>query len=171
MLDPVHHYRLEPARAREAASLAAMARELVEKGLRHSWDAPRIAWHIRHPESVVLAARASSLAVGFAIMRYGDENAHLNLLAVAPAHRRRGIARRLMAWLESTAVTAGTFTVALELRAGNAAARAFYTALGYRELGSVPGYYQGVESAIRMGRDLRTVSGRAPDSGCGPERP
>lgn len=161
MLEPVHHYRLEPARVREAALLAAMARELVEEGLRPSWDASRIAWHIRHPESVVLAARAGSAVAGFAIMRYGDDSAHLNLLAVAPAHRRRGIARRLVAWLESTAITAGTFSIGLELRAGNASARAFYAALGYRELGCVPGYYQGVESAVRMGRDLR----RDQDSG------
>ncbi|HEX4649586.1 MAG TPA: GNAT family N-acetyltransferase [Steroidobacteraceae bacterium] len=161
MVEPVHQYRLEPARAREAALLAAMARELVEGGLRPSWDASRITWHIRHPESVVLAARAGSALAGFAIMRYADDSAHLNLLAVAPAHRRRGIARRLVAWLESTALTAGTFSIGLELRAGNAAARAFYAALGYRELGCVPGYYQGVESAIRMGRDLR----RDQDSG------
>ena len=92
-------------------------------------------------------------------MRYADDTAHLNLLAVAPAHRRRGIARGLVVWLEETALTAGAFLVGLELRAGNEAARAFYRALGYRELGQIPGYYQGVESAIRMVRDVR--AGRA----------
>jgi [ribosomal protein S18]-alanine N-acetyltransferase len=105
---------------------------------------------------VVLAARAGCAVAGFAIMRYGDDSAHLNLLAVSPSHRRRGIARRMMRWLEETALTAGTFTIGLELRSGNSAARALYASLGYRELGSVPGYYQGVESAIRMERDLRS---------------
>jgi ribosomal-protein-alanine N-acetyltransferase len=164
MPGPVFEYRLEPARAGEAGLLAVMARELVESGLRPSWDATRIAWHIRHPESVVLAARAGSAVAGFAIMRYGDDTAHLNLLAVAPSHRRRGIARRLMRWLEETALTAGTFTIGLELRSDNLAARALYASLGYRELGSVPGYYQGVESAIRMERDLRS-SPAAPGEG------
>jgi ribosomal-protein-alanine N-acetyltransferase len=157
MAGPVFVYRLEPARSRESVLLAAMARELVEGGLRPTWDTARIAWHIRHPDSVVLTARAGPAVAGFAIMRYGDDRAHLNLLAVAPAHRRRGIARRLMTWLEGTAINAGTFTIGLELRSGNAAARALYAALGYRELGSVPGYYQGVESAIRMERDLRSA--------------
>ena len=156
MPGPVFEYPIEPARAREAGLLAVMARELVEGGLRPSWDAARIAWHIRHPESVVLAARAGCAVAGFAIMRYGDDSAHLNLLAVSPSHRRRGIARRMMRWLEETALTAGTFTIGLELRSGNSAARALYASLGYRELGSVPGYYQGVESAIRMERDLRS---------------
>ncbi|TLZ20912.1 MAG: GNAT family N-acetyltransferase [Gammaproteobacteria bacterium] len=165
MPGPVFAYRLEPARTPEAGLLAVMAREQVESGLRASWDAARIAWHIRHPDSVVLAARAGTAIAGFAIMRYGDDSAHLNLLAVAPSHRRRGIARRLMNWLEGTALTAGTFTIGLELRAGNLAARAFYASLGYRELGSVPGYYQGVESAIRMERDLRSAPAAPGESG------
>ena len=154
MLEVVYPYRLEPARAADAALLAGMSQDFVETGLRPAWDAARIAWHIRDPDSVVLAARAETAIVGFAIMRYADDTAHLNLLAVAPAYRRRGIARRLVAWLEDTALTAGTFTIALELRAGNAGARAFYAALGYREVVRVPGYYQGRECAIRMVRDV-----------------
>ncbi|MGH8304970.1 MAG: GNAT family N-acetyltransferase, partial [Steroidobacteraceae bacterium] len=152
-------YRLEPARVMDSARLAAMSQELVESGLRPAWGAERISWHVRHPDSVVLTARTERALAGFAIMRYADEVAHLNLLAVDPAHRRRGVARRLVAWLEQTALTAGTFIVGLELRAGNEAGRAFYRALGYRELGQIPGYYQGVESAIRMVRDVRASYG------------
>jgi ribosomal-protein-alanine N-acetyltransferase len=155
MLGGVYVYRLEPARVTDAAQLAAMSQQLVEAGLRPAWGAARIGWHVRHPDSVVLTARAGIELAGFAIMRYADEVAHLNLLAVAPAHRRRGVARRLVRWLEETALIAGTFTIGLELRAGNEAARACYRTLGYREIGEIPGYYQGVESALRMVRDLR----------------
>lgn len=148
-------YCLEPARVADAARLAAMAHELIESGLRPAWGAERIRWHVRHPESVVLTARRDRTITGFAIMRYADEAAHLNLLAVDPAHRRRGIARRLVTWLEETALTAGTYLIGLELRAQNQAARDFYCLLGYREVGRVPGYYQGIEAAIRMERDVR----------------
>jgi ribosomal protein S18 acetylase RimI-like enzyme len=133
-----------------------MSQELVEAGLRPAWSAARITWHIRHTESVVLTARYGSTTIGFAIMRYGDDVAHLNLLAVDPAHRRRGVARKIVTWLEESALTAGTFIIGLELRATNPGAFAFYAALGYRELGRVSGYYQGVEQAIRMARDVRT---------------
>ena len=61
-----------------------------------------------------------------------------------------------MVWLEETALIAGTFIIGLELRATNQGAFSFYGALGYRELGRVSGYYQGVEQAIRMARDVRT---------------
>lgn len=148
-------YRLEPARVTDAARLAAMSHDLIESGLRPAWGPTRIAFYVRHPDSVVLTARSDRTIAGFAIMRYCEEIAHLNLLAVDPLHRRRGIARRLVTWLEETALTAGTFIIGLELRAQNEAARAFYRTLGYRELGRVPGYYQGVEAAIRMERDVR----------------
>jgi len=155
-------YRLEPARAADAALLAAMSQAHVEAGLRPAWGAARIRWHVRDADSVVLTARQQALIAGFAIMRYGEDVAHLNLLAVDPAHRRRGIARALVRWLEETALTAGTFIIGLELRAGNEAARALYHTLGYHELGQIPGYYQGVESAIRMMRDVRGRCESAP---------
>jgi ribosomal-protein-alanine N-acetyltransferase len=162
MPDRPHAYRLQPARAGDAARLAAMSEALIEQGLKPAWGTARIRWHVRDADSVVLTARLGATIAGFAIMRYGEDVAHLNLLAVAPAHRRRGVARALLQWLEETALTAGAFTIGLELREGNAAARAFYRALEYRELGQIPGYYQGVESAIRMGRDVRAQRASTP---------
>lgn len=161
-------YSLELARAADAPHLAAMSRSLIEEGLRPTWTASRIGWHIRNPDSIVLTAKVGTVAsgpptpVGFAIMRYGDEIAHLNLLAVEPSHRRRGVARELIRWLEETAETAGTFVISLELRATNESALHFYRKLGYRELDRVSGYYQGIEPAIRMSRDLRTAANPAP---------
>jgi ribosomal-protein-alanine N-acetyltransferase len=151
----VDGYRIELARRADAPLLAAMSEVHIEAGLRPAWGAARIGWHVRDADSVVLTARRAERIAGFAIMRYADESAHLNLLAVDPTHRRRGLARRLLTWLEESALTAGTFIVGLELRASNASARAFYAALGYLETGEVPGYYQGVESAIRLTRDVR----------------
>ena len=87
-------------------------------------------------------------------MRYGDDDAHLDLLAVAPSYRRLGIGRQLLEWLEQCAVVAGIFNITLEVRAENEGAQLFYKRMGYRPLAQVPGYYQGIEAALRMGRDL-----------------
>jgi ribosomal protein S18 acetylase RimI-like enzyme len=83
-------------------------------------------------------------------MHFGDEVAHLNLLAVAPAHRRQGLGRQLMDWLTATAIEAGVFRINLELRTRNEPARLFYEGLGFEQLGVVQGYYQGREAALRM---------------------
>ena len=146
-----------PARRADAARLAAMSRRLVEAGLEPCWTVERIERQLRRDSCVVLTARAGQSIAGFAIMEFGDDAAHLNLLAVEPASRRRGLGRELVAWLEKSARTAGTFAIRLEVRAGNSGARAFYAALGYRESGWVPGYYQGAEDAIRFARDLRAA--------------
>jgi ribosomal protein S18 acetylase RimI-like enzyme len=64
-----------------------------------------------------------------------------------------------MTWLHESALVAGTFLVALELRATNSGAQRFYESLGYRPGGVMPGYYQGVEDALRMTRDLHVGRG------------
>jgi ribosomal-protein-alanine N-acetyltransferase len=114
----------------------------------------RIAASIRDSDVNVLVACIRANIAGFAIMRYRDDDAHLDLLAVAPPYRRAGVGRQLLEWLEKCAVVAGIFSVALEVRAANEGAQRFYQRMGYRILVHLPGYYQGVEAALRMGRDL-----------------
>ena len=92
-------------------------------------------------------------------MEFGDERAHLVLLAVRPSHRRLGIGQRLLDWLLESARVAGMASIHLELRAGNDAARRFYRAMGFYETVLVPGYYRSgegrKEGALRMLRVLR----------------
>ena len=154
---------IELARERDAAHIAAMSRRLIEAGLPPSWPLERVLGHIRRSDSLVLAHRREGRLAGFAIMQFGDTRAHLNLLAVEPRWQRAGIGRAMITWLEDSARVAGTFTITLELRAGNGAARRFYEALGYHETGRLAGYYQRREDALTMMRDLRVGSeGRRP---------
>jgi ribosomal-protein-alanine N-acetyltransferase len=145
---------LRLARPEDATAIANLSRDLIEYGLRWRWTPTRVASSIRAPDVNVLVAGIHGNIAGFAIMRYGDDDAHLDLLAVAPPYRRAGLGRQLLEWLEKCAVVAGIFSVALEVRAGNEGAHLFYKRMGYRTLVHLPGYYQGIEAALRMGRDL-----------------
>jgi [ribosomal protein S18]-alanine N-acetyltransferase len=142
------------ARASDARDIAEMSRDLIEQGLTWSWTPARVQHFISGPESSVVVARRESRIAAFAIMHFGDDVAHLNLLAVAPEHRRQGIGSQLMDWLTLTALEAGVFRINLELRTNNEAARTFYSRLGFEQLGIVQGYYQGREAALRMSRQL-----------------
>ena len=148
---------LSLAQPRDATTIAHMSKRLIEVGLPWSWTPKRVAMHIRHHESVVLTARAGGELAGFAIMQFLDTSAHLDLLAVDPRYELLGIGRRLLEWLEGTAVTAGTFVITLEVRATNVGARWFYSRLGYREARRIAGYYCRVENAVQMVRDLRVI--------------
>ena len=145
---------LRLARPAEATAIAALSRDLIEYGLQWRWTPVRVAASIRAANVNVLVARIHDTIGGFAIMRYGDDEAHLDLLAVTPPYRRAGVGRQLLQWLEKCAVAAGIFKVTLEVRAGNEEAQLFYKRMGYRPIAHIPGYYQGIEAALRMDRDL-----------------
>jgi [ribosomal protein S18]-alanine N-acetyltransferase len=145
---------LRLARLADADSIAQLSRDLIEYGLSWRWTPERVAKSVRAANVNVLVASMHNEIAGFAIMRYGDDDAHLDLLAVVPPYRRSGIGRQLVEWLEECAMVAGIFNVDLEVRAGNEEAQIFYSRMGYRILLQLPGYYQGIEAALRMGRDL-----------------
>ncbi len=146
---------LKLARLADAQRIALMSRDLVEAGLPWSWTAMRVVQHIRGRDSDVLTAWAEKQLIGFAIMEFLAEHAHLNLLAVDPHYRQAGVGRQLLEWLEETARAGGIFFINLEVRAGNDGAQAFYRRLGYRETKIMPRYYSGREPAVCMTHDLR----------------
>jgi ribosomal-protein-alanine N-acetyltransferase len=143
------------ARPSEAREIAEMSRDLVERGLGWSWHPLRVLRAIRSRDINVLLATEHGKLVGFSIMEFGATQAHLALLAVKPSHQRRGVGRRLIEWQIESALTAGIEIVDLELRERNHVARSFYQRLGFIETAYVPGYYRGLETAIRMTRDIR----------------
>ncbi len=144
------------ARSADAREIAEMSRDLIEQGLTWSWTPARVQHFISGSESSVVVARRERHIAAFAIMHVGDDVAHLNLLAVAPEHRRQGLGRRLVDWLTATAIEAGVFRINLELRKCNDTVRTFYERMGFDRLGIVQGYYQGREAALRMSRCLAT---------------
>lgn len=151
---------LRLARPADAHTIANMSRELIENGLGWSWRRERVEMQIGCQDTVALVAESRRCIVGFAIMYFGAEVAHLNLLAVARTRQRKGVGRRLIAWLEKSARVAGIASVRLEVRAKNRGARAFYRALGYQEIALAPRYYRGRESAVRMEHSLIPIEVR-----------
>ena len=153
------HITLRPAQAGDARTIARMSRDLVEQGLGWTWNPQRVEAALRHPETLTVVAcdrvRNAERIVAFAIMQFGEEHAHLSLLAVQPAHRRLGLGRRLLEWLTESAYAAGITAIHLELRAANQGARRFYRSMGFNETAYIPGYYRGREMALRMLKELR----------------
>lgn len=157
-----HDAVLGLANASDAYAIAAMSRDLIEAGLGWEYRRERVAKMIADPDTIALVARETPRLAGFALMGVADDRAHVALLAVRPAHQRRGVARRMLAWLAGSAATAGVATMHVELRAGNGAAYALYRACGFEETLRLPGYYRGREAAIRMLRVLRPLHAALP---------
>lgn len=168
------------AENRDAQAIALMSRDFIESGLGWKYDAARVMRAIRDRDTLAVVAceggkpgsRGGAIN-GFAIMEFGDERAHLVLLAVRPSHQRLGIGETLFKWLLESSRAAGMASIHLELRSANEAARRFYRAMGFFETVLVPGYYRGEgrkEGALRMLRVLR-VPGPLPAAWRPPRMP
>jgi ribosomal-protein-alanine N-acetyltransferase len=147
---------LRLAEASDAEAIARLAHQTAEAGLSWIFTPGRVRAALRDRDTNVLVAHDGDHVVGAGIMKYGLAEAHLELLAVDPAHRGAGLGRRMLEWLEGPARAGGASVVWLEVRASSEAAQAFYRRLGYRDLAVLPRYYDGREAALRMGRDLIT---------------
>ena len=86
--------------------------------------------------------------VGTALGVLLHDEAHVVDLAVADAHRRRGIASRLLAQLDTDLRARGATATTLEVRASNDAALALYERLGFVAEGRRPRYYPDGEDAV-----------------------
>ena len=139
----------------DADAIAVLSRDCIERGLRWSWTVQRVRRCIDDRETNVAVIRDRGMIAGFAIMKYGDDEAQLLLLAVRASHRRRGMGTALLSWLEVTARTAGITVIGLQVRSANDAAIAFYRSVGFRATAVHTAYYQGAEDALLMSWDLR----------------
>jgi [ribosomal protein S18]-alanine N-acetyltransferase len=139
------------ALAQDAALIAEMSRDYVEHGLGWSWTTARVLAAVNNQATNVAVTGALA---GFGIMHYGDDSAHLALLAVRPARQRCGLGTLLLEWLETPARVAGIECIRLEARADNPNAIAFYRRQGFQEAGRIAGYYRGTVDAVRLEKRL-----------------
>lgn len=142
------------ATAVDAAVIAGMSRSYIEHGLGWSWREPRVLHAIRDPTTNVAVMTQADTIIGFGIMQYRDDTAHLALFAILPSHRNRGLGSELVAWLEKPARIAGVERVRVEARADNAKALSFYRQLGFEPVKTVAGYYSGAIDAVRLEKRL-----------------
>jgi [ribosomal protein S18]-alanine N-acetyltransferase len=123
------------------------------------WSLAMFVLELSKPSGICLAAvgnpagegsREGAL-VGYAICARYDTVWHLMNIAVAPEHRRRGIARALLEQLIERAGPEHEYT--LEVRSSNAGAIALYQSFGFRSAGKRPRYYRdNGEDAVIMWR-------------------
>lgn len=107
--------------------------------------------HLCHDNrDLMIVARLGGRTVGYVMGEVHPRGAEIVSLAVSPAHRGRGIGRRLMRKLLRRLENAGIVRVFLMVREGNTGAISLYRSLGFRRIRRVPEYYGDGETAIRM---------------------
>ena len=88
------------------------------------------------------------------VMVSDDGRGHITTIGVAPEHRRRGLAQKLLAHMEEALRKRGVNTIFLEVRTDNTAAQTLYRQLGYIIVQKLPKYYSNGEDGFLMVKSL-----------------
>ena len=101
-----------------------------------------------------LARDESRQVLGFCSFWRVLDELHINNLAVAPAHRRRGIGAALLRAVLTEGARLGARRATLEVRRSNDAARYLYERLGFATAGVRRAYYTNpIEDAVVLWRE------------------
>ena len=149
--------RLAPLRGEHAEECAV----IHAASFAHPWPSQEI-------EALLAGAAALGTAAldpvtlelrGFALSRRAADEAEILTIAAAPAWRRYGIGRELLAEHLRHAAALGVRTMFLEVDPDNAAAMALYKRFGFAKVGERGGYYRRGDGTLAgawvMRRDLR----------------
>lgn len=97
----------------------------------------------------------SNEIVAFVFVMVKERNAaHITTIGVAPEHRRRGIANRLLEHIENALLQREIGTVMLEVRVGNTSAQQLYKRCGYTIVQRINKYYSDGEDCFLMIKSL-----------------
>jgi [ribosomal protein S18]-alanine N-acetyltransferase len=130
------------------------------------WSRSMFAGELAKPSSVSLGAFDADTGVllGYLVISRYVDAWHVMNVAVAPEHRRRGIARTLLEHLFEATSADGRRGYTLEVRVSNEGAIKLYEALGFVARGIRRGYYtDNREDALIMWRD--PVAGERAEAG------
>lgn len=93
--------------------------------------------------------------VGFAFVIVNENNAaHLTTIGVAPEHRQRRIAERLLEHIEEALRKREVGTIMLEVRVGNTSAQNLYRKSNYTIVQRITKYYNNGEDCFLMMKSL-----------------
>ena len=136
-----------PLDAARVAQVAALEADIMGVD---AWNEKMVADELGQRDRTWWIAEAGGELVGYAGGLVVDGRLEVLRVGVAPAWRRRGIARALLDRIAEDARNLGASVCSLEVRAGNAGAQALYATVGLGTLGRRPRYYADGEDALIM---------------------
>lgn len=119
-----------------------------------AWSAGQLLTLFALPSARICLAWAGERACGFYAARIAGPESELLLLAVDPAFRGRGVAKKLMIDWQNWASGEGAEDYFLEMRADNDAIH-LYRGTGFTECGRRPAYYRGRDGVMRDAITMR----------------
>lgn len=135
----------------DVPALAALESELFGVD---AWSRAAVREELEGPGRHAVVAATGEGVVGYAVSRRCQELVDLQRIAVHPAHRRQGVARRLLDAVMARAHEEDASRLLLEVSAVNTVALAFYADAGFVAIDRRRRYYRDGSDAVVMRRSL-----------------
>ena len=119
------------------------------------WQREHFQHEIAALYSFPFIAECAGMIVGYVCLMSLFEEAQILDITVAPEWRGKGVARVLMDHAIQMAREKGAEVLTLEVRASNVAAITLYERCGFTRTGVRSKYYEGVDDAVLMEKDVR----------------
>lgn len=151
---PMCDYEIRPLTDKQLQEVLLLNRRCFRKGENYSKqtfsfllsEPNTLSYRIVTPEDVIVA---------FIFITASKEGTgHITTIGVAPEHRRRGLAQKLLIHAEEALIKRKINTIFLEVRVDNTAAQNLYRQLGYTVVQRLPKYYNSGEDGFLMVKSL-----------------
>lgn len=130
-------YRIEPMRIEDFDAVIALWQGTEGVGLNESDTRPAIASYLSRNRGMSFVARSGDAIVGAVLCGHDGRRGYLHHLAVAPAHRRRGLGKKLVDSCLAQLVPLGILKCNIFLFADNADGLAFWRYNGWTTRGDL----------------------------------
>lgn len=153
-LAPDHRYDVRPLSVSQLDECWRLDQRCFVDGEAYSRDT--FEYLLTAPEALAYrVVTQSGIMVGFVIgLLEPDHTGHITTVGVAPEHRRRHLARRLMEKAEEGFRRRNIRMVRLEVRSLNVSAQQLYLSLGYTVTQRLPKYYSNGGDGLLMVKSL-----------------
>ena len=138
---------------------AAVLELLERRCFSDPWSCAGLSEMLASPQVIARLAETRGQLAGYVFARWAADTGEIMNLAVAPEHRRQGLASRLLEAVLEGLLARGVTEVFLEVRASNEAAQALYLSRGFQVAGMRRAYYRHpTEDALLLRLQLRGVA-------------
>lgn len=143
-------YSLRPLTSESIDELIALNLRCFKNG--ENYTKHTFSYLLSQPNALCYKCVTSeNVMAGFLCVLVGDEGTvHITTIAVAPEHRRRGLAEQLLEHLENAMRVRGLGSVILEVRVSNLPAQTLYKNSGYSVVQRIANYYNNGEDCFLM---------------------
>ena len=147
-------YRIRALESKHRADLMRLSMRCFRGS--ETYNRETFEYLLREPNILGYQALTSNNAIsGFVFVLANTGNiAHITTIAVAPEHRKRGVAQLLLDHIDKALIAKGLESIVLEVRISNYAAQNLYSNHGYVIIQKLNEYYNDGEDAYLMSKPL-----------------